>query len=272
MSFRVRCPRCGRVEEYRPGEEELRAAEEKGLVSVSFFHGDHSLVVFFDRSGLVRRLSVVKAAGGPMMAVATAFPLEELCVLFGVEKVAYLFSAFLSSGRLALVSLSTDLALKTYQTLKEFSGLERPAWLVEGPSGLEELPENAVLIMDRKTLANLANLPEGTALVDIEAAFRPGRKEKRGLRVVLNIIEQALHLGEEGKRLFLRERLGRLRGLVEKAVELLARMGALNEDMLEREVGRLEKEELQWLRYVLSEFRGVEPARLSARGIREFSL
>ena len=272
MPFRVRCPRCGRIEEYEPDEEELRAAEEKGVVSISFFHGDHALVVFFDRGGLVRRLSVIKAAGGTVVATITAPPLEELCGLFGREKVAYLLSAFLSSGRLALISSSTDLAFRTYQALKELSGLERPAQVVEGPGDLEELPENAVLIMNRETLASLASMPEGTALVDIGVSFRPGRKEKKALGSVLSIIEQASRLGEEGKRLFLRERLGRLRSLVEKAVELLERDRVLNEDLLEQEVGRLEKEELRWLYYVLSEFGGVEPARLGARGVREFSL
>ena len=272
MPFKVRCPRCGRIEEYKPDEEELRVAEERGVASISFFHGDHVLVVFFDRGGLVRRLITIKAAGGTVVAARTAPPLEELCALFGREKVAYLLSAFLSSSYLALISSSTDLALRTYQALKELSGLERPAHVFEGPGDLEELPENAVLIVNREVLVSLTDMPEGITLVDIGASSRPGRKERKGLKVVLSIIEQASRLGEEGKRLFLREKLGRLRSLVEKAVELLERNRVLNEDMLEQEVGELEKEELRWLYYVLSEFRGVELARLGARGVREFSL
>ena len=155
MLLRARCPRCGRVEEYEPSEEELKMARERGVASISFFHGDHVLLVFFDKSGLIRRLSAIKVAGAVPTAPTLSIPLEELCTLFGREGVAYLLSAFLSTERLALVSSSTELALKIYQALREFSGLERPVLVVNEPDSMVEVPENAVLIVSRDVLAGI---------------------------------------------------------------------------------------------------------------------
>jgi len=63
MVLKIRCPRCGRLEEYEPSDEDMREAREKGLASISFWHGDHTLIVFFDTSASIRRSVVIKAAG-----------------------------------------------------------------------------------------------------------------------------------------------------------------------------------------------------------------
>jgi len=61
VKIRVRCERCGKIEVYEPDEEDLRRAEETGLVPISFHHGDHVLVVYFDKKASIRRITIYKS-------------------------------------------------------------------------------------------------------------------------------------------------------------------------------------------------------------------
>ena len=59
--IRIRCQKCGKVEIYEPDAEDLRRAEEIGLTPISFHHGDHVLVVYFDRNLHIRRTTIYKS-------------------------------------------------------------------------------------------------------------------------------------------------------------------------------------------------------------------
>ncbi len=58
------CPACGRRVVYVPSDDDLRRLESSGIASVSFDHGDHVLVVFFDRQGRARGTEVHKFVSG----------------------------------------------------------------------------------------------------------------------------------------------------------------------------------------------------------------
>ena len=261
------------MEELALSSEMLREASEKGMTSISFFHGDHVLVVFFDASGRVRRTNVIKTAAAPAAAPAAprrALSLEGLCAAIGTEKTAFLLAAFLAGGRLAVISTSPEMAEEICVALRDLSGLERPIVRVKEAGEALSAPEDTIIILSRDLAVELGEALRQMATVDLEARLKLGRRERRGLRLLLDLLERALALREEGKA-FLRERLPRLAELMARTVELLGRMGALNEAMLMRTLG-IGREELDLIYYVLTTFRGVRPERLRAYGVREFTL
>ncbi|MGQ4892326.1 MAG: ATPase domain-containing protein [Candidatus Njordarchaeia archaeon] len=52
------CPKCKRRVVYTPSEEDVKLLRESGIASVSFDHGDHIFVLFFDKDGRARGTEV----------------------------------------------------------------------------------------------------------------------------------------------------------------------------------------------------------------------
>ncbi len=49
-----KCPRCGKLEEYFPNSGDMEKIRISGLSSTAFRHGDHALLIYFDKSGKIR--------------------------------------------------------------------------------------------------------------------------------------------------------------------------------------------------------------------------
>jgi len=274
--IRVRCPRCGRIDEYEPTEGDLRNARERGLSSIAFYHGDHVLVVYFDAEGSVRRSLVFRSAGGPIEAVKPSMTLSDLRSLVGDERLALALSALISRGRLILASSSDSLALEVFSVIR---ALMEPAdtkvEVVEGPEGLKDIgshPPGAVFIVNRDLLAKSGDLGQAV-VVDLEERGGPKltRKEKKGLRALLRVLEEAGALeGEDARIAFLKDKVKRFRELLEKALEVFQEHERIGEPALIRKVDPgMSKEELDLLYFMLEEFKGIDISRRVAKGLSE---
>jgi len=49
-----RCPKCNKLINYIPSQKDLEKIGISGLASVSFNHGDHALLIYFDSNGKIR--------------------------------------------------------------------------------------------------------------------------------------------------------------------------------------------------------------------------
>ena len=274
--IRVRCPRCGRIDEYEPTEGDLRDARERGLSSIAFYHGDHVLVVYFDAEGSVRRSLVFRSAGGSIEAVKPGMTLSDLRSLVGDERLALALSALISGGRLILASSSGPLALEVFSAIR---ALMEPADMkvevVEGPEGLEDMgshPPGTVLIVNRDLLAKSGDLRQAV-VIDLEERGGPKltRKEKKGLRALLRVLEEAGALeGEDARIAFLKDKVKRFRELLEKALEVFQEHERIGEPALIRKVDPgMSKEELDLLYFMLEEFKGIDISRRVAKGLSE---
>ena len=275
--IRVRCPRCGRIDEYEPTEGDLRNARERGLSSIAFYHGDHVLVVYFDAEGSVRRSLVFRSAGGPIEAVKPSMTLSDLRSLVGDERLALALSALISRGRLILASSSDSLALEVFSVIR---ALMEPAdtkvEVVEGPEGLKDIgsrPPGAVFIVNRDLLAKTGDLGQAV-VIDLEerGRLKLTRKEKKGLKALLRVLERAgaLEAGEDARIAFLKDKVRRFRELLEKALEVFQEHERIGEPALIRKVDpRMSKEELDLLYFMLEEFKGIDISRRVTKGLSE---
>ena len=272
---RVRCPRCGQVAEYEPTGEELKAAEEKGLSSIAFCHGDHVLVVYFDAEGAVRRTLLFKSAG-PAGAVRPGMTFSDLRSLLGDERLALALSALVAGGHVVLASSSEPLALEVSSALRALSAHpDARVEVVEGPEELRSLqdrPPGTIIVVSKDVLARAGNLGRAV-VIDLEERGRPKltRKEKKGLKALLKALEEAGSLeGEGAKVAFLKDKLGRFREFLSKALKALEEHERIGEPALIRMVKPgMKKEELDLLYFMLEEFRGVPVSKKVARGLSE---
>ena len=275
MRIKVGCPACGRVEEYEPDEEDMRVAQERGVASVSFFHGDHVLVVHFDASGMARRVAVLKTVGEVR---APAMPFEDLINIVGKERLALVLAALPSGGKAILASSSRDLAQGAFMALRrllEPMGISgEVASDEEGLRAAADRPGGTVIIADRSALPGAVGLPPDVVVIDLDVPSRLTRREKKALRVLLKTLDKALRLRDEDSKVaVVRSRLLRLKVLVEKAAEILGQVSMIGETMLRRTLDpSMSAEELDLVLFALSRFRGVDTEEKVLRGAREFFL
>ncbi len=119
--IKYKCPQCGREGAYEPDENDLKQLNESGIASFSVFHGDHTLVVWFDKSGGVRAYDVFKATSEEAKAAPTELDwkkvnenkvkLENISVLFADRKDA-IYSDLLYKG-------DPNILLRLIETVKE---------------------------------------------------------------------------------------------------------------------------------------------------------
>jgi len=277
MIVRAKCPSCGQVEEYTPDEDDLRTAAEKGLASVSFYHGDHVFVIFFDTNGFVRRSTAIKTArpGGEALKPMC---FSDLCSLLGKERLALLLAALLPGGRAILASSSPDLAKSIYLAVRRLLGqVKLSAELVENADALAsiaEKPGNTVFLTNRASLTGIGQLPGDVLALDLEVPLKLGKEEKKGLKALLKAIDEASKFKDEAaKESFFKNKLAGLRELLDKAAKLLNETGTFSERVLKRELGReVPSEELDFVFFALKRFTGTNAAKRAAQGVREFAL
>jgi len=61
MHIKYKCPVCQMEGSYVPDEDDFKQLEETGIASFSVYHGDHVLVIWFDKDGNIRGHDVFKA-------------------------------------------------------------------------------------------------------------------------------------------------------------------------------------------------------------------
>jgi len=266
MPIRVSCPACGRIEIYEPEEEDIRTAREKGLTSVSFFHGDHALVVYFDANEQVRRTSVVKSIGE--VPATAAPPLSDIISTVGAENLAYLMAAVVSGGRIVMASYSPELAQNLVASLREFvKPLELPVFVI-GEAGeaaaLREMPRPSVIIVKSSLLPEVREAVKDMPVVDLSTPMKLSKEGRKGLKVILDAIDHALRLRDESYRTaYLSARLMRLRTLAENALRLLGSVNIIRESDFRKVVAPdITSDELAFLYFALNEFTDMEIAPL----------
>ena len=293
MLIKASCPTCGRVEEYTPDEGDLKVAEERGVASISFNHGDHIFVVFFDVGGRVRRTTVLKVVARPVsvprpaeakpvrtpeerVKVAPPMPFDDLCSLLG-EKLAMMLIALISGARVVLASSSLDLARSVCSTVRE---LVKPVEvLVEEALGPDELRSalggpGGVVITEHTSLIEVGEAPSHIAIVDLEVPVKLSRKERKGLRVMLKALKKARGLRDEATKVaFIRSKALRLRTLMEKALAILGEVDRIGETAFKRKIDpAITPEELDALYFALERFMGIDVSKRVIRGPAEFVL
>lgn len=110
--IKYKCPRCGQEGSYEPDINDLKQLEEAGIASFSIFHGDHTLVVWFDKSGGVRAYDIFKTTSSEELPTITKLEwkkinthkikLEHISVLFADKKDA-IYSDLLFKGDPAII-------------------------------------------------------------------------------------------------------------------------------------------------------------------------
>ncbi|RLI10853.1 hypothetical protein DRO33_05125 [Candidatus Bathyarchaeota archaeon] len=303
MSVRASCPACGKVEEYTPDEEDLKVAAARGVASISFNHGDHIFVIFFDARGRVRRTITLKAVAGvavapearpsevpaprppveevpaaPAAPTVPAIPFDDLCSLLGEEKLALMLAALASGTRVVLASSSLDLARNVASTASSLLGpIEVSVGEAATPEELKAACEGeggAIVMTRHATLVEAGALPSGATVIDLEVPVKLSRKERKGLKMVLKALRRAGELRDDAtKRAFVRSKVLRLRTLLERALEVLDKVDRIGEAALRRKVDpAMAPEELDALYFILERFRGIDVSRRVLRGPAEFTL
>jgi len=275
MPIRVECPGCGRLEEYEPDEEDLASAREKGLAFISFYHIDHVLVVYFDASGTVRRTAVLKSV---KEFPTPSIPFEDLLKIVGKERLALMLTALVSGGRLVLSSFAKDLAEKVCTALKTL--LEPTSLSAEIATDEESLkavadrPPGTVVIADKSILVGAIGLPSHVLVIDLDSKTPLEKKERRALKPVMKMLDDASKLKEESSKLaVVRSYLLRLKVLVDKAVEVLDKVSVIGETGLRRKLDpSMSSDELRLVLFLLGRFRGIDVEEKVVRGAREFFL
>ncbi len=266
MKVRVRCPRCGKVDEYEPVEEDAEEIKEKGLSHVAFYHGDHVLVAYFDSEGSVRRALVFKSAGPAGGPEGLGMTIQDLRSLMGDEGLALALAALTSGAGVVLASSDPSLAREAS------SGLGRlvPGARISAAEGPEELlralgKPGSVVIASRRAIEEARPKLGKAVLLDLdsEVGVRLGRKEKKALRALVKIIEEATGLRSEGSRVaFFRSKLGRLRGLFRKASAALGeQLSKKDVRAAVRDLTGTDKEEFDLLCFMLERFGSKYPGR-----------
>ena len=278
--IRARCPRCGRMEAYEPGDEDLSVAREVGVASVSFFHDDHVFVVFFDPNGMIRRALVIRAAGPSETTSAEpspAMPLSALCSLLGEEALALALAALAADACVLVTSSSRELAGDVARSLTGLLGAGAEIREVTSSNELRAACDGrgaSVVVADRHALAGPGELPSGAVLLDLDARARPDKKAVSALKPLVEDLRKALGLeGEEARHEFIRLKLARLRSLYRKALEVLQGTDMIEEASLVSEIEPgLPKEELQLLYLMLERFGGIDVSRCIIKGLSRLRL
>ncbi len=262
MPVRVSCPVCGRIEIYEPEEEDVRTARERGLTSISFFHGDHALVVYFDANGQVRRTSVVKSIGE--VPATAAPPLSDIISTVGAENIAYLMAAVVSGGRVVIAFYSPELAQNLVANLRKLvKPLELPVFVINEAgeaAALREMPCPSAIIVRSSLLPEVGEAAKDMPVVDLSTPMRLDKESRKGLKVILDAIDHALRLRDESYRTaYLNARLARLRALAENALRLLGSVNIIRESDFKKAVAPdLTADELAFLYFALNEFTDME--------------
>lgn len=297
MSIRATCPTCGKVEEYTPDEEDIKVAKARGVASISFNHGDHVFIVFFDASRKVRRTTTLKVVPSrpttiakpaeearppsPRRAVpvkeAPTMPFDDLCSLLGEEKLALMLVALTANARVVVASSSPDLAKSVCSTVLSLMGPVEA--VVDEALGPEELrpalsKPSGMVITEHGSLIAIGDVPSHVAVIDLETSIKLSRKERRGLRAMLKAIEKAKKLrGEATKVAFIRSKVVRLRMLFEKALDVLGKMDRIGETVFKRKVDpAITPDELDALYFALKRFKGIDVSKRIVRGPAEFAV
>ena len=119
--IKYKCSQCGKEGSYEPDSNDIKQLNEAGIASFSVFHGDHTLVVWFDKSGGVRAYDVFKATAEEEISTAVELEwkkinedkvkLEHISVLFADKKDA-IYSDLLFKGNPAIL-------LRLVESIKE---------------------------------------------------------------------------------------------------------------------------------------------------------
>jgi len=275
MPIRVRCPRCGQVNEYEPTEEDLRNARERSLSNIAFYHGDHILVVFFDANGSIRRTFILKSAKSLVEALRPGITISDLGSLIGDERLALALSVLIARGRLILVSSSTPLALEVFSLLRALVDHDVSVEIIEEPEGLKDLenrPPGIVFIMSQDLLTKAGDLGRAV-VIDLEEREQPklSRKERRSLKAILKVLKKARAQEREDLRIaFLNDKMKRFRELLERALKVFQEHERIGEPALVRKVDpKMSNEELDLLYFILEEFSGIDISRRVTKGPSE---
>ena len=275
MPIRVECPVCGRLEEYEPDEKDIALAKERGLAFISFYHIDHVLVIYFDASGTVRRTTVLKSV---KEFPTPSIPFGDLLDIVGKERLALILASLASGGRLVLSSFAKDLAEKVYMALKsllEPMGLSAEiATDEESLRAVADRPPGTVVIADKDILVGAIGLPSHVLIIDLDAKTPLEKKERRALKPLIDVLEDASKLEEESSKIaLLKSRLLRLKMLVDRAVDVLDKVSMIGETGLRRRLDpNMSSDELKLLLFLLSRFRRIDVEEKVVRGAREFFL
>ena len=275
MPIRVECPSCGRLEEYEPDEEDLASAREKGLAFISFYHVDHVLVVYFDVSGTVRRTAVLKSV---KEFPTPSMPFEDLLEIVGKERLALMLAVLASGGRLVLSSFAKDLAEKVYMALKnllEPIGLSAEiATDEESLKAAADRPPATVVIADKSILVGAIGFPSHVLVVDLDSKLPLEKKERRLLKPLVKVLDEASKLREESSKLaVVKSYILKLKMWIDRAVEILEKVSVIGETVLRRKLDPdMSSEELRLLLFLLGRFRDVDIEEKVVRGAREFFL
>jgi len=261
MLLRVKCPRCGRLEEYTPTDEEVREAREKGLASISFFHGDHTLVIYFDMAGSIRRSIVLRSVGA---MVGPAMPFDDLRSLMGDERLALVLAALTSGGRVILASSSLDTVRSISQALAQLVAfrevLVKEVVRAEELKGAGDEPEGTMLLAEHALVSQVSEFPAHVLLADLEVPLDLSRDEKALLGPIIDVLGEAGKLKDEASKISLvRDRLSWLREVMEKVIELVGDRKVISEAYiiynLYREGYEVEMDHLELIYYMLDRFR-----------------
>jgi len=250
------------MEIYELEEEDIKTARERGLANISFFHGDHVLVVYFDASGHVRRTSVGKSIGE--VPATAAPPLPDMISTVGAENLAYLMAAVVSGGRVIMASYSPELAQNLVASLRELiKPLELPVFVISEPgeaAALREMPRPSAIIVGSSVLPEVREIIKDMPIVDLSTPMKLDKKSRKGLKVILDAIDHALRLRDESYRTaYLNARLTRLRTLAENALRLLGSVSVIRESDFKKAVASdITADELAFLYFALNEFTDME--------------